>query len=228
MGNYTITAQGRVRKLLEAIDIEAEGAERELLLNQQGELLTASGATPYEEIVRVGRSFKAGSTSAVAAVVAIPTTAVGFAIYNNEPDDGRSYIIDRVWAQNVVSTAVASQAQIIVLVGQEREAAPADAMPTNALVQLSGMGRKDTRVRAILAGTALPATTGLAGYWIPVGANGVKPGVAATPGYGMSAEINGRIIVPPGRYFAIHVLANVVGETFIHGIEFHERRIEMA
>src|SRR6185312_9432965 len=174
-------------------------------------LLVANGASAYGEITKMGRAFKAGTTTAVAAVVAIPTTAVGFAIYNNEPDgDGRSYIIDRVWAQNAVSTAVASQAQILVLVGQVRENAPTNAMPANALVSLSGMGGQDSKVRAILTATALPGTTGLAGYWMPVGQNGVKPGVAGTPGYGMEAWVNGHIIVPPGRYFAIHVLANVV------------------
>lgn len=223
----TIDVIGRVRQMLQAISQLAPGDEESLALSEQGELLVANATAQYSEIVRPGRAFKAGTTTAVAAVVAIPTTAVGFAIYNNEPDGGRSYIIDRVWAQNVVSTAVASQAQIMVLVGQVRETAPTNAMPANALVNLNGNGGVDTRVRAILTATALPATTGLQGYWLPVGANGVKPGVAATPGYGMFAEVNGRIIVPPGRYFAIHVIANVVGETFQMGVEWHEKMINL-
>src|SRR6185503_9335081 len=119
----------------------------------------------------------------------IPTTAVGFAIYNGEPDDGRIYVIDRVWAQNVVSTAVACQAQLLALVGQMRETAPTDAMPSGGLISLNGMGGRDTKVRAILTATALPATTGLQGSWLPVGQSAVKPGVTTTPGYGAEAII---------------------------------------
>lgn len=217
----------RVRQLLQAIDQRSPGDEELLGLSEQGELLVALATSQYGETVRAGRSFKAGTTTAVAAVVAIPTTACAFAIYNNEPDDGRVYVIDRVWAQNVVSTAVASQAQLLALVGPVREAVPTDAMPANAFIALNGMGGKDTRVRAILTATALPATTGLQGFWLPVGQNGVKTGAAATPGYGMSAEINGRMICPPGRYFAVHVLANVVGETFQVGIEWHEKNMKV-
>lgn len=217
---------GRIRPLLRGIDQGSFGDDEQISLNEQGEQIIAMGSSQYGEIVKMGRAFKAGTTTAVAAVVAIPTTAVGFAIYNNEADgDGRAYIIDRVWAQNAVSTAVACQAQIIVLVGQVREAAPTQAMPANSLIALNGMAGQDTKVRAILTATALPGTTGLQGYWLPVGANGVKSGVAGTPGYGMFAEINGRIICPPGRYFAMHVLANVVGETFQMGIEWHEKLI---
>lgn len=218
------TLRGLVRDIATAAIAEiGPKVESDIHINGQNELLIAPGASQYEEITRNGYSFKAGTTTAVAAIVAIPSTAVAFAIYNNEESLGRNYVIDRVWAQNAASTAVASQAQIIVLVGQVRETAPTNAMPANALVSLSGTEKRDTKVRAILTATALPATTGLAGYWMPVGANGVKAGVAATPGYGMSAEINGRIIVPPGRYFAIHVLANVVGETFQVGVDWHER-----
>lgn len=220
-----VTMNGLIRQPLQGIDQLSSGAIQTLMLNEQGEQLVALGASFGEEITRLGRSYKAGITAAVAAVVAIPTTAHMFAIYNNEPDGGRSYIIDRIWAQNVVSTAVVAQAQLLALIGQVREAAPTDAMPANGLLSLSGMGKKDTNVRAILTATALPATTGLAGYWIPAGMNATKPSAVGTPGYGMEAFINGRFFVAPGRYFALHVLANVVGETFVAGVEWHERKV---
>lgn len=212
---------------MEGIDRGAPGDDEQIVLNEQLEQLVAPAATAYGEIVRLGRAFKAGTTTAVAGVVAIPTTAVGYAIYNNEPDGGRSYVIDRVWAQNVVSTAVATQAQMLALVGQVREAAPVDATPANSFIKLNGLGggNNDSKMRSILTATALPATTGLQGFWLPVGPNGVKTGVAATPGYGVEAWITGHMICPPGRYFAITVLSSVVGETFQMGIEWHERYI---
>ncbi len=216
-----IKPMGRIRKLLESIDQGSPGDDEQLALTPQLELLMAAGAAPYREIVRVGRAFYTGTTTPVAAVVAIPTTTGLFSLYNNEPDGGRTYVIDWVAAQNVVSTAIASQAQLLVNLGQVREAAPTDA----ALVikKANGMGGGlDTRARSILTATALPATTGIAGQWIPFGASVGKPGAGATPGYGLWQAAEGRFLVPPGRYFSMNVIAPVVGETFQGFIGWHE------
>ena len=135
-------------------------------------------------------------------------------------------MIDWAAATNVVSTAVASQAQLIGLVGQVREAIPADA--GLAITKMNGIGDSaDTCMRTLLNGTALPAGTGLAANWFPLGPSVGKPGAAGTPGYGLWAPVDGRIIVPPGRYFSIHVLANVVGETFLGYIGWHEKKLTL-
>jgi hypothetical protein len=232
MANADVKVWGRIRQLLQGFDQASSGDEESMTLTEQLEQLVALGSSAYEETTKIGRSFKAGITAAVAAVVAIPTTAHMYAIYNNEPDGGRSYIVDRIWAQNVVSTAVVCQAQILALVGQVREVAPTDATPANTLVKLNGYGSQgsnkvDSKVISILTATALPATTGLAGLWMPQGQSATKPSAVGTPGYGLEAVINGRIIVPPGRYFAMHVLANVIGETFVCGVEWHEKSIKL-
>lgn len=219
---------GRIRKLLEGVDAESAGVPgRDFVLTQQLELLTAMGAQPLQEIVRMGRAFWTGTATAVAAVVAIPTTAVMFALYNGAPDGGRSLVIDWVAAQNAVSTAVATQAQMLGLVGQVRETAPTDAALTIKKRNGMGGGTVDSVVRTILTATALPGTTGIAANWFPIGQNGVKTGVAGTPGYGMFQQVNGDIIVPPGRYFALHVLASVVGETFQGFVGWHEKQITL-
>lgn len=216
---------GRVRKLLESID-EAEGDSEQLLtLTNQLELLMAMGATPYQEIVRAGRAFYTGTVAAIAAVVAIPTIAHMFALYNTEPDGGRSMIIDWVAAQNVVSTAVVAQAQLLALLGQIREALPVAAAVAIKKANGMGGGGPDTSAIAILNATALPAGTGLAANWFPLGPSVTKPSAAATPGYGLYHNVDGRFIVPPGRYFAMHVLANVVGETFVGFIGYHEKQL---
>lgn len=216
---------GRVRKVLEAIDAESQGNEATLVLTQQLELLTAQGAPPYSEVVRAGRAFWTGTTTAVAAVVAIPTTAVLFALFNNDADGGRSLIIDWVAAQNVVSTAVVCQAQILGLIGQVRETAPTDAALSIKKRNGLGSGTNDTKARTIVGGTALPGTTGVAANWCPIGQAATKPSAVATPGYGMYQRIDGDIIIPPGRYFAMHVIANVVGETFQGFVGWHEKQL---
>jgi hypothetical protein len=220
---------GKVRGILEMLDTFAVGREDEQIrLGPHGEQLMLPG-TIYQENVRTGRAFWAGTTSAIAAVVAVPTTGHMLALYNTAPDGGRSMIIDWVAAQNVVSTAVASQAQLLVNVGQIREAAPTPAALTfkkrNGLG--NGAGVTDTSAIAILNATALPAGTGVAANWFPLGPSAGKPGSAATPGYGLYQRVDGDIIVAPGRYFAAHVLANVVGETFVIFIGWHEKQLTL-
>lgn len=220
--------RARIRKLLEGIDAEMTGGDpRDVTLNQQLELLIAAGSAPYSEIIKMGRAFWSGTTTAIAAVTAIPTTGHMYAIYNNEPDGGRSIIIDWVAAQNVVSTAIATQAQMLGLLGQVREAAPTDAGTGVKKLNGLGGGTVDLNARFILNATALPAATGVALNWFPIGQNAVKTGVAATPGYGMYQQLDGRIIVAPGRYFAVHVLASVAGETFVAFIGFHTKLIAL-
>ena len=216
---------GRIRQLLQSVDQRLAGDEEEFGLSQQGELLVALSTSPYGETVRAGRAFEVHTTAALAAVVAVPTTAIMLGIYNNEPDDGRVYIIDRAWALMAAGTAAAGQAALIGCLGQTRVASPTSA--SLAINSLNGMGGKDTRV--INATAALDAVTGVAANWrvLPGQTGGQKVGAAATPGVYINADINGRIILPPGREFAVHVLADVVGSTFTAGIEWHEKHMEL-
>ena len=221
---------GRLRKLLEGIDAGSPGDDEQFAVSQQLEQLVAFGSAPYTEIVRLGRAFYVNTTAAVAAAVAVPTTTGGLSLYNNEPDGGRTYIIDWVAASNVASTALAAQAQMLALVGQVRETPPADSGLVDKKLNGMGGGSSDTKSRTILTGTALPATTGLATNWFPVGDAVIKnipTASATTPGYGIWVPINGRCVIPPGRYFSIQVLANVVGETFQLYIAWHERQLTL-
>lgn len=216
---------GRIRKLLEGVDQGGPGDDEQLVLNEQLEQLVALGASPYGEIVKIGRAFETKSAAALAAVVAVPTVVNMLSIWNGEPDNGRSLVIDRVWGLNVVSTAVASQCTLIGCLGQTRvQAIAASAFAKNAL---NGNAGNDTKVIASIAN--LDAVTGVVANWrvLPGQTGGLKTGAAATPGYFANSQVDGRIIVPPGRLFAMHVLANVIGETFIGGIEWHERKLTL-
>jgi len=220
-----IKMMARVRQLLQAIDQRSPGDEESLGLSEQGELLVALATSAYGETVRAGRAFEAHTTSAVAAVVAVPTTANLVSIWNGEPDDGKLFIIDRVWALMAASAATAGQAGIIGCLGQTRVASLAvTALAVNAL---NGMGGKDTRVVTSVA--ALDAVTGVAANWrvLPGQTGGIHVGAAATPGMFINAQVDGRIILPPGRLFAVHVFADAVGSTFTVGIEWHEKNCKL-
>lgn len=214
----------RIRKLLESFDTEAPGGYSALTLTQQLELLQAQGAAPYQEIVRNGRALWTGTTAALAAVVARPTTAVMLALHNLDPDSGRTIIIDWVAALNVVSTAVVCQAQLLIMNGQLDETTPlADAAFAQNKCNGNGGQASDSPARTSIA--ALPATTGIATNWAPLGQSVTKPSAVATPGYGLFERVDGRFLVPPGRIFAMHVQANVVGETFLGFIGYHHKQL---
>lgn len=218
---------GRVRKLLEGFDESSVSDNEQITLSPQLEQMVAAGAAPYREIVRMGRAFSVVNATAVAGVVAVPTTGVNLAIYNNAPDRGRVLVIDAIGAINVVSTAVAASAQILANVGQVRETAPtSQGLTINKLNGYAG-GTADTVARTIIGGTALPAATGVAANWFPASPVFSKAGAAATPGYGYWQNVDGRYIIAPGRYFALNVMANVVGETFITLIQWHELQTQL-
>lgn len=216
---------GRIRKVLEAIDSGSQGDEEQIALTPQLEQLVAASATPYGEITRVGRAFQVTTTTAVAAAAAIPSTAGGLSLYNNEPDGGRSYIIDFISANGVATAAAAGHAQLLALIGQVRETAPTNSALIPKKLNGLGGGTNDTKARTILTGTALPAATGIAADWFPVGMGIERAAAASLPGAGLYWAAEGRIIVPPGRYFSMQVLADTAASTFQLCIAWHEKQL---
>jgi hypothetical protein len=216
--------KGFRRSLAGAID-PGSTDENRFALNPFNEQFVAQGGASYENIVASGRAFEinTGMTTALdlAAVILIPTTAVMLAIYNNEPEGGRSYVIDRVTATHTTAAASLSHASIIGVLGTTRVAAPTDATPAGALRALNGMGGTDTRVRSVVA-TTIDAVTGVAANWMVL-SDSRAVGVTSLPSVSIVGDIDGRIIVPPGRYFGIHVFASAVGHEFNGSIQWHER-----
>lgn len=216
---------GRVRQLLDGIDAVAVNTDEQIALTAQLELLIAAGGAPYQEIVRVGRAFQITTTAAVAAAAAIPSTAGGLSLYNNEPDGGRSYVLDFISANGVATAAAAGHAQLLALIGQVREAIPANSALVAKKRNGLGGGTNDTKARTILTGTALPAGTGIAADWFPVGPGLERAAAASLPGQGLYWAAEGRIIVPPGRYFSMQVLADTAASTFQLCIAWHEKQL---
>ena len=221
-----IAMLGKVRGL-NVDQLEETGKKEQLALSGQGEKLMALGAPNQQEEVRRGRSFWVANAigSPLAAVTAIPTTGYNLAIYNNEPDGGRSYNIDYVWAHFVVIPAALVHAGIIGCLGQVRETAPTIAKSVGVIKSRCGMGKLDTLCRAPVASDiVLPATTGYAANWFPIG-DSVNTAVVSLPGLAQYVPVEGRIIVPPGRFFAVHVLASVTTATSILGIGWTEKQL---
>jgi hypothetical protein len=218
--SFDLKVLGKVRGIFMDL-LPTNREDEQVQVSGQGELLVAPGAAPYQEIVRQGKAFWVNTVVDNVAVTAIPTTGVLMALYNNENDGGRSLIIDQVWA---MCTTQAQNALLhnglICCLGTVRETPPADA--ALAIKQCNGMGNTDTRVRTILFGTVLPGTTGIAANWFPVG-NSINSAVVSLPGFQIVANVDGRYIVPPGRYFAINVLGSRNDSEWQVGVVWHEK-----
>ena len=213
----------KIRGLNTDIIYGSDNEEIQYELTGQGEQIIAAGAAHHGEMVRQGRSFWTNTAAEITAVIAMPTTAVGYAIYNNEPDNGRSYIIDQVWALYTAAPAALYQAGMVACLGQVREAAPTNALSATVTIKnWNGMPKNDTRCRVILQGTALPATTGFAGAWMQIG-DMTEAAITSLPGCQQVHDVHGRYIVQPGRYFAVHIVASAVGVHAQIGIAWTEK-----
>ena len=212
---------------LKAIN-RVSGNEIYLQANQAREGLNAQGDAKYTELTRTGRAFSWKSTTVVAAVTAIPTTAVNIAFYNTDPDGGRSMIIDAIFAEHTTNAGAAlEQATIIGVLGQTRIISTTMADAGLIPRKMNGLGdTSDTCARVSIAAQTLDAVTGVAAGWIPL-ATSYTTTVASLPGGQLFAEIDGRLIIPPGRFFGLHVLAATVDTDFNMGMMWHERRLTL-
>ncbi len=199
-------------------------SEKNLEASEEGELFIAQSAAPYEEINRKGYSFHVKSTTATASVVALPTTTAGIAFFNGASDGGKSAIIDAIYAVLIVGHATLGQHGLIYVVGQTRVAAIASVFTVR---KNNGYGAGASNVMvAATGGAVLDAVTGVAVGWTPAGPT-VNSSVVSLPGAVLWADIDGKIIVPPGRQFGINVMSSNTENTWNIGCIWHEKQITL-
>lgn len=194
-------------------------AFRYLRSNEEQELLVSQGLPPYTELSRRGRGWQVMDTSATAAVVVRPSTVAGLTIYNGETGaTARSYVIDRAWAFNLVTTDAVHTFSVWGCLHPAGFTAP-----TADITAIKSMNGGTYAGSAIVDTGATVTDNG----WFPlVGAPIGNPGTV-TPGTAAVAEIAGRIIVPPTGAFSINVVASLVGDTFTHGFSWYEVLLDL-
>lgn len=192
--------------------------------NQQN-LLAAAGAPWYQETTRRG-TWSVNTTTAVASLTGLPTTAHGFAIQNQAPDAGPSVVIDAVGVLITVNSAALPHVGIIGNLGQTRVANVTDA--GLAVKSMNGMGQVAGHplVKSLLTGTALDAVTGVVANWFPIG-DSFNAAVTSLPGLQKVVPIDGRIVVAPGRMFALHTLGSVTSSSAQFYIWFHMEQMSL-
>ena len=181
-----------------------------------GDLYVAQGSLPYQEMTRQGDGWQVMNTSALAALVVRPSTLSNLTLWNGELAGGKSYVVFRVMAFNLVSTAAEARAGIWLCSHPVNMTAP-----TADITAI-----KSTRGKATYAGRAVVDTnaTVVDDGWFPWGdgkfdvePTGVLPGAISTP------RIDGAIIIPPQAGLSIQVVAGVVGNTYTCGFHWFEK-----
>jgi hypothetical protein len=187
---------GRIRGL--APGGYAEGQEEQQFhIGSRGDGLVVDGLPLLAEIVRHGDSWQVMSAT-YTALTAVPTTAAIFSLWNGEPDNGKSYVIDSVAVVKVLAdtTQVDKTSAFYQLVKP-----PVAAIVDGGTVIRSLCGRKsyDGRARTIDGGTTI------SGRWDPAGTSPYDATALAGTGWQTFDEnMRGRYIVPPGGQFSVH------------------------
>jgi hypothetical protein len=194
-------------------------ATQSLRLTGALSLAAAQVEAEAAEMTRAGRRFSAvGSTSGVAPVQAVPTTTAAWALYN--ADSNKSYVIDAVsfW---LLSGTAGVGGTIIGIVSPITATPPANA--TGAAFASNSAGGVATK--AIIASSyTLPTLSGAVQWFLVGGQAGGIPGV----GGGFSADVKGKVIVPPGKVLGLSLLAPAGSSPlFIAGVTWYESELDL-
>lgn len=195
-------------------DVASGGADLQPNCNGRGDSIVALGLPPQAEIVRMGESYVVTQATAVAPVAALPTTTAQLTLWNGEPDTGRVYVIDSVFAIVVVSAAAASAIGIAAMLNAGKKTGPTGTLTPKGLAGHPYRGK----------GTVSLAQAVTDDLWHPLGPSVVGP--ASQVGMMIDYPVKGLYLVPPGHMFSTAVLANTATTiTVRQGIRWHEVRM---
>ena len=193
------------------------GGDRQVMSDERDNLLIAQGLPRYTEMSRRGTGWQVMNTSALAAVVVRPSTVAGLTLWNGETAGGKSYILDRAFAHNLVGVANSSYGIWLCLhpAGMTKPTADITAIKGNYGLLYSGNAIVDT------------GATVLDNGWFPWSDAGHAVTITV-PGGQIIAMVEGRLIVPPQGGVSIQVVADTTAATFTHGFHWYEERLTLA
>lgn len=201
----------------------AEGVTGQIAGNNRGDLFTAQSLPSKAELVRLANSWSIVTPSAnhFTPVAAMPTTRAEMVLYNGEPANGKSYLIDAVFA--IADTSIAA-AGVLTLLGQTLASgtAPTD----NAAVLVNSRACKASyagKAKKAIANTAFA----IADKWEVLAPSALSSATTAI-GLAAYAELNGGFLIPPGGLFLANMIAGTGAGTALIGVVWHEVQLPVA
>lgn len=211
-----IKIAGRVRGLFSG-NYPENREDEQFHLNSRGDQLVALALPERTEIVRMGDSYQVMTSTAIAALTAVPTTTGGLNLWNGEQANGKSYVIDRVQATEIVVDATQSNMTAVFA----QLVRPPVATPTDAALTIRSLsGRNAYAGRGRTTVNAAVTNDG----WFPIGTSAPAATAAAGSAWKVvDIPLNGIYIVPPGAQFCVHAAKVAATASQIHfSITWHE------
>ena len=183
---------------------------------EDGSLFTSMSLPPYAEMARLGEGWSVMSTAAVAALVVRPSTLALITLWNGETTGGKSYIMDRAFAHNLVGVANSSYGIWLCVHPAGMAAVTADitAIRGNTGKGYNGLAKVDVGATVVADG------------WFPWG-NAGHAVTVTVPGGQVEVLVDGRLIVPPSAGISLQVVADATGATFTSGFSWYEKKLSM-
>ena len=196
----------------------SDGEQKLLRSNEKDELLVSDGLPRYTEMGRRGTGYQVIATSAVAALVVRPGTVSGVEIWNGYGPGGPSLIIDRIFSHNLVSSTTALGGGAGIWLQVTRPVATAIAA---TLTPTGTNGKAYGGPCRVAVGTTV-----VDNGWYPWGTTRIRESAGSVVPAGiLTAEINGRIIVPPNASLCIQVVSGYTADTFCSGAMWYEEQL---
>lgn len=197
--------------------------EKPISLNEKADQLVAQGLPTYVELSRLGGGYSAIATAAVEALVVRPGTAAAFTLWNGEAAGGKSYVIDRLFTHNLVTTAAIEYFGIWACVHPAGMTNPGVDIARSATNITGNTGRTYGG-----QGVVGVAETVVDNGWYPWGSGNRNSVTATIPGGQADVEIGGRLIVPPSGGISLHVVSGIAtGNDFTSGLSWFEVQLDL-
>lgn len=177
--------------------------------NEYRQQVVSGGLPPYTEMTRRGLRWKTMTATPFAPIVAVPTTLSNLEIVNNTT--AYNLVVDTIFAWQLLGTAVVWEITPWAMVG------PAVYSANTALVVYSGNGGTAYASATTTAlKTAITQTVVANGWEVFPGSTTSWGLAAATPGGATIGQVDGRLIVPPGRALEVACTGSVATASSVH------------
>ena len=197
---------------------------RALMVGPQGDTKISAFLPDYATLVAEGGVWRANETTATASVVALPTTAALFTLGNNEPDDGKWYVVLAAYGFNSANAAAIDNFGLAGVVSQRKALtggldvtmARDIASATGVINMLGG--------RVVYNGNAIldEGVTVTDDRWFPLGMNSGSTAVASATGGCVWNWLHGLVVLPPKTLFGMVSTATSTSNTTRKGLVWAE------
>lgn len=192
--------------------------ERSVVTDRPGNMLMAQGMPEYAELVRRGVVWSAMNTSALAALVVRPSTVANFTLFNNEAEGGKTFLVLRAFAFNLVTTAAEARSGLWLCAHPKGLVSP-----TNDITARGSHSCKANYGGAAICDTGMTVTDN---QWFCWGQTTDVEPTGVLPGSVLTVEVRGMIQVPPQCGVSTQVVSSVTGNTFTSGFTWAEIQLD--